>query len=259
MIDCGPAATYKMYRMGVRATQINHLFFTHLHSDHVSDYPCFLMTRFDMSIGNEPKLKVYGPPPIRAITEGLWSKEKGVFWHDVVARTRHPMSVGAYHGRGGKGQRPEPVVEVHEFGEGEVVGEKRFRCYAREVKHAQPYIQCFGLRFETDEGVVGFSGDTAPVDAVVDLARNADLLVLGVLHRESVMETHTSRGAMSGTIGAAKMAQRAGAKRVVINHQAKTLGAPEEMTASIHEIKSVYEGPVFWGEDMMQVEWQVGP
>ena len=47
MIDCGPASTYKMYRMGVSPTEIEHLFFTHLHSDHISDYPCFLMTLFD--------------------------------------------------------------------------------------------------------------------------------------------------------------------------------------------------------------------
>ena len=95
MIDCGPASTYKMYRMGVSPTEIDHLFFTHLHSDHISDYPCFLMTRFDQSIGTEPDLQVYGPPPIKDVTERLWSEDRGVFWYDVVARTNHPMSVHA--------------------------------------------------------------------------------------------------------------------------------------------------------------------
>ena len=42
MVDCGPGSTYKMFRAGVSPTQIQHLFFTHLHSDHVSDYACFL-------------------------------------------------------------------------------------------------------------------------------------------------------------------------------------------------------------------------
>lgn len=120
MIDCGPASTYKMHRMGVPCTAIQHLFFTHLHSDHISDYPCFLMTRFDQSIGEEGDLNVYGPSPIGHITEALWTPQQGAFWYDVVARVNHPMSLYAYQYRGGKGPRPEPVVHVHEFGEGEV-------------------------------------------------------------------------------------------------------------------------------------------
>ena len=174
MIDCGPASTYKMYRMGVSPTEIDHLFFTHLHSDHISDYPCFLMTRFDQSIGTEPDLQVYGPPPIKDVTERLWSEDRGVFWYDVVARTNHPMSVHAYHTRGGTGDRPSPVVHVHEYGEGKVASGKNWECYAREVRHAQPYLECFGFRFETEEGVIAFSGDTAPTESVVCLLYTSD-------------------------------------------------------------------------------------
>ncbi len=68
MIDCGPGSSYKMYQMGVSPTEINHLFFTHLHSDHISDLPCLLMTRFDQSIATEPDLQLYGPPR----RSGMW-------------------------------------------------------------------------------------------------------------------------------------------------------------------------------------------
>ena len=63
LVDCGPAATLKLYQAGLRATDVSRVFFTHLHSDHMADFPCFLMTRFDMSIGGETPLQVYGPPP----------------------------------------------------------------------------------------------------------------------------------------------------------------------------------------------------
>ena len=65
MVDCGPASTYKMHRMGISCTAVSDLFFTHLHSDHISDYICFLMTRFDQCVGTERNLHVYGPQPIR--------------------------------------------------------------------------------------------------------------------------------------------------------------------------------------------------
>ena len=255
MIDCGPASTYKMYRMGIPCTSINDLFFTHLHSDHVSDYLCFLMTRFDQCVGTEPDLRVHGPPPIREITEAIWSEERGVFWYDVAARTNHPMSVHAFHMRGGSGERPAPVVDVGEYGEGKVAEGKGWTCHARQVKHAQPWIECFGFRFETDEGVVAFSGDTAPADAVVELARGADLFVMEAVHREEKIRTYPSAISETGTLSAGRMAAEAEAGRLVINHQSVTLEPPEETTRAIAEVQGVFDGPVFWGRDMMDVEW----
>ena len=255
MVDCGPASTYKLYRMGIAPTTINHLFFTHLHSDHVSDYLCFLMTRFDQCIGAEPNLHVYGPQPIADITNAIWSPERGVFWYDVLARTNHPMSVHAFHQRGGQGERPAPVVQVTEYADGQVAEGDGWTCYARTVKHAQPYMECYGFRFETDEGVVAFSGDTAPTQSVVDLARDADLFVMEAVHREADIQTFPSVVSETGTLSAGRMAAEARAKRLVINHQSFTLEPPEVATQGIAEVKSEFDGPVFWGRDMMDVEW----
>ena len=255
MIDCGPASTYKMYRMDVSPNDIDHLFFTHLHSDHIADYPCFLMTRFDQSIGLEPDLRVFGPPPIKDLTERIWSKTHGAFWYDVVARTKHPMSVHAYHNRGGSGDRPEPTIHVTEYGEGKVASGKTWDCYAREVKHAQPYINCFGFRFETEEGVVAFSGDTAPTQSVIDLARDADLFVQEVVHREETIEKLPSRISETGSVGAAKMAAEAGVKRLVINHQIVRLEALDEMALAIKDISDIYSGPLYWAQDFTEIDW----
>jgi ribonuclease BN (tRNA processing enzyme) len=213
------------------------------------------MTRFDLSTGAEEDLAVYGPPPIKGITEQLWTRERGIFWHDVVARTNHPMSVGAFHRRGGEGQRAEPLVAAHEFGEGKVASGKHWECYAREVKHAQPYIECFGFRFETTEGIIAFSGDTAPAQSVVDLAREADLFVMQTLNREAAVLATPSHVSMTGMISAGRMAQEAGAKRLVATHQSHTLISSDDVSEAIHEIKSVYNGPVFWGTDLMEITW----
>ncbi len=53
MFDCGPATTHKLVKAGLRPAQIDYLFFTHHHFDHDVDYPCFLLTRWDQSIGDE--------------------------------------------------------------------------------------------------------------------------------------------------------------------------------------------------------------
>lgn len=255
MVDCGPASTYKMHRMGIGCTAVSDLFFTHLHSDHISDYICFLMTRFDQCVGTERNLHVYGPQPIREITETIWSPNRGVFWYDVIARVNHPMSVHAFHMRGGEGERPLPVVHVKEYSDGKVAEGDGWVCYAREVKHAQPWIDCYGFRFETDEGVVSFSGDTAPIDSVLELARDADLFVMEAVHREEKIQTFPSVISETGTLNAGRMATEAGARRLVINHQSPYLEDHTETNLGIADIVSVYDGPIYWARDMMVVDW----
>ena len=148
------------------------------------------------------------------------------------------MSVHAYQMRGGVGDfRPEPTIHAAEYAEGKVAEGKGWTCYAREVKHAQPYIECYGFRFETEEGVVAFSGDTAPIESVVELARDADLFVMEAVHREEKIQTFPSVISETGTLNAGRMAAEAGAKRLVINHQSPTLDPAEETTQGIAEGK----------------------
>jgi ribonuclease BN (tRNA processing enzyme) len=236
MIDCGPASTHKMHQMGVACTEINYLFFTHYHSDHMSDYPCFLMTRFDLSIGNERDLKVYGPPPIKEMTERLWGKETGIFWLDVVARTQHPKSVREFHRRGGTGPRPEPLVYVHECREGKVASGKNWECYAHPVDHAQPYLESLGYRFETAEGVIAFTGDAEPNEKVIELGRGADMLVVN---------------ALGDVAGVAQTAQEGRAKRLTVVHQPYGMSQGE----AIDEAGRLFSGQVYAAEDMMEIQW----
>ena len=91
MFDCGPASTYKLVKVGLFPTQIDHLFFTHHHFDHNADYPCFLLCRWDQSTGKEKRLLVYGPPPTKWITERIIGAD-GAFNYDWKARVGAPVS-----------------------------------------------------------------------------------------------------------------------------------------------------------------------
>ena len=246
MIDCGPGSTYKMLTMGISPTQINHLFFTHYHSDHVSDYPCFLMTRFERALGVEKDLTVYGPPPLKAMTDGLWSQAHGVFWLDVIARTQHPMSIEVFQRRGGQPPRPEPVVHVNEFHAGKVADQPQWQCCAYEVDHAQPYLECFGFRFETEHGVIAFSGDAEPTEVILELAHGADIFIMATMGPETIR----------GEAQMARLAEAAGVKRLVVTHLAPSLTASDEVIeAALNDIRRVFKGEIYWGQDMMEIEW----
>ncbi|MBV7330600.1 MBL fold metallo-hydrolase [Chloroflexi bacterium TSY] len=246
MVDCGPAATYKMQQMGIAPTAIRHLFFTHYHSDHVADYPCFLMTHFEQAMSADETLTVYGPPPLNAMTDKVWGKESGAFWDDVVARTQHPMSINVYQLRGGCGSRPEPTVHVHEVQPANTIQRGEWSCSIHEVTHAQPYLACIGLRFETSAGVIAFGGDGHADDALAEVARDADLFVMAAMGFESA--EWRQKGAA--------LAQSTNVKRLVISHQSPGLTASSDIVSeAIYDIKREFSGLVYWGKDMVTIEW----
>lgn len=82
MFDCGPAATLKLVKVGLSPIQVDYLFFTHHHFDHHVDYPCFLLCRWDQSLGRENALRVYGPTLTETLTERLLG-ENGAFVLDT--------------------------------------------------------------------------------------------------------------------------------------------------------------------------------
>ena len=101
MFDCGPATTWKLAKAGLWPTQIDNLFFTHHHSDHDMDYPCFIETRWDLGVGKVNNLNVYGPTLTELLTTRLIDPEVGAFAHDWKVRTNHPLSYYSYTLRGG--------------------------------------------------------------------------------------------------------------------------------------------------------------
>jgi ribonuclease BN (tRNA processing enzyme) len=56
---------------------------------------------------------------------------------------------------------------------------------------------------------------------------------------------------MCGTTGAGKLAQEAGAKKLVIVHNS-SIGARGRAERAIAEIASVYDGEIVFGEEVME-------
>src|SRR5207237_66331 len=158
MFDCGPAATHKLVKAGLWPTKVDHLFFTHHHFDHDVDYPCFLLCRWDQSIGRENRLQVFGPTPTERIAERLIG-ERGAFTHDWQARVGHPLSQRVYRNRGGTVlPRPGPSVEAKDVGPGVVFAGSDWEVRAAPAEHVQPFLDSLAYRVETPTGSVVFTG-----------------------------------------------------------------------------------------------------
>ncbi len=253
MVDCGPAATHKLVKAGLWPTRIDYLFFTHHHFDHDVDYPCFLLCRWDQSIGKENRLQVYGPTLTETITERILG-ENGAFAHDWKARVNHPVSQQVYVNRGGKLPRRPPDVLARDVGPGRVYSGKDWQVTAAVAEHVQPWLDSLAYRLDTPSGSIVFTGDTQPCRSVVDLARNADMMLCMCWDDQEVMDRNGEARAQCGTTAAARMAQEAGVKKLVLVHIGPNLSRHGPMEKGIGDVRKLYDGQVLFSEELMALE-----
>ena len=253
MFDCGPAATYKLVRAGLFPTDVDYLFFTHHHFDHNVDYPCFLLCRWDQAAGKGNELQVFGPTLTKEITNGLIGDE-GVFAPDWKARINHPLSQQVYVNRGGTLPRRPPNPQAKNVGPGEVASKNGWRVSAAVGEHVQPWLDSLAYRVDTPDGSVVFTGDTQPCKSVIDLARDADMMLCMCWDDQETMRRSGEDVGQCGTTGAAKMAQEAGVKKLVLVHIGPALAAQTPFEDANSEMERIYQGEIIFSEELMQID-----
>ena len=255
MFDCGPAATHKLVQSGLHPTEIDDLFFTHHHFDHDIDYPCFLLCRWDQSIGKENVLNVYGPTLTERITHGVLDAEEGIFAHDWKARVQHPLSLNTYESRGGKLPRRPPVVNARDIGPGTVATAKKWEVSAAPADHVQPYLDSLAYRLDVRGGKsFVFTGDTEPCESVVELAHGADVMLCMCWDEQELMDADGEALGQCGTTGAGRMAEAAGVGTLVLVHMGPHIAQPAATTKGIVDIRKVYSGRVVYSEELMKLD-----
>ncbi|PVB59748.1 MBL fold metallo-hydrolase [Labrenzia sp. 011] len=212
VVDCGLGVTRALVDAGVVLKELDLVFITHMHSDHVLELGPLLHTAW--TTGLAKPVTVYGP-------EGLED-----YWSGFLASMRYDIDL-----RIADEGRPDlrALVTIHPLREGAVLlGEGAVTVSVLRVDHP-PVTDCFALRFETADWSVVFSADTAFFPPLADFARDCDLLVHeAMLERgvEKIVEI-TGNGARlrehllaSHTMApdAARIAETAGARTLVLNH-----------------------------------------
>ncbi len=254
MFDCGPAATHKLSKVGLSPVQIDYLLFTHHHFDHDVDYPCFLFSRWNLHVGDENELQVFGPTLTEQLTHRLMDEHEGAFAHDWIARINHPLSLNAYTSRGGKLPRPAPSFQVSDIGPGKVCQGPNWEITAAPAEHVEPWLDSLAYRLDSDEGSIVVTGDTGPCQSVTDLAADVDTLVCLCVNIQEEIETTPEPEYMCGSVTSAEMARDAGAKSLILVHQVDDLDEPGRTERALADVTRIYDGPVVWGRELMEVD-----
>jgi ribonuclease Z len=170
LVDCGWGAARQLIPVGVPPSSIETVLFTHMHSDHITDFPDFLFLHW--VTGATTPLKVYGPEGTQEMVDGFMMAMR----RDIEFRIAHHGE--KLHPNGIKVEVEEipATPSVREFLE---IGDLRFESF--EVNHF-PVVPALGFRASYDDRRVVLSGDTTMCDSLLEASRDVDMLVCEALN-----------------------------------------------------------------------------
>lgn len=249
VIDAGYGASYRLLEAKVPLKNIKAIFITHLHSDHVLDYPALLMNSWLSSLDHE--IQVFGPKGTKEMTENLLKA------YNVDIQLRYED----------EGREPlNKFLKVHEFDEGDVYQDENVKVTAKRVPH-QPFKmgEAFAFKFETAQKQnLVFSGDTNYYPPFAKFAKNADILVHEVAHGDGIGRLAKRMGYGESFRDAViahhitpqdvgKTATQAQVKKLVLSHIVP-VGDPE-LTDAVwkKDVGAFYKGEIVVGKDGMVI------
>ncbi|MFF9479489.1 MBL fold metallo-hydrolase [Streptomyces sp. NPDC014733] len=253
LVDCGRSAVTQYGRSGLRFEDLASVFVTHLHIDHLADYANFvLLAAHGGGDGVRCPFDAYGPGPAGALPDAYGGGPVGTVCPadptpGLRALTEKSLEATAYSSnifmRESGTADPHTHIDVHEIPLPSAAGadplgntapdmepflvmdDGTVRVSAVLVPHGLVF-PCFAYRFDTPDGSVVFSGDTAPTDNMVRLARGADILVHEVIdldfyrngtgYGEALL--HHMAAAHTDVTEVGPLARRCGVSTLVLTH-----------------------------------------
>jgi ribonuclease BN (tRNA processing enzyme) len=240
IVDLGPGVVRRAaaaHRAGVRELAVQNLkcaFLTHLHSDHTVGCPDFIFTPW--VLGRDEPLEIYGPSGTRTMVKHILA----AYQRDVQER------LDGLEPANDIGHK----VNVHEIQSGVVYRDSNVKVEAFPVRHGS--WQAFGYKFETPSRTIVISGDTAPVETIVEQAQSVDVLIHEV-YSATAFETippdwqryHANVHTSSHELAA--IASRAKPELLILYHQLFWGTQEHEL---LWEVQQRYAGKVVSGKDL---------
>lgn len=247
VIDCGDGVARQLVGAGVSLSTLRHILITHQHSDHNLDYGNLIMGAWN--VGLDSRLDAWGPPPLEKMTRLFFEMNAYDINTRIADERKLPIA---------------PLVHAHELTDGGTVfKDETVKVTSTLVPHP-PVEPAFAYRFDTRDRSIVISGDTAPSDNLIELARGADVLVHEAMYlpaidrlvarvpnapglKQHILASHTTAE------DAGRIAQAAGVKLLVLSHlvPADDATITDEMwtrAARVH-----FRGPVIVGKDLLEI------
>ncbi len=252
VLDCGMGVTNQFARTGIPFHTLKSIFITHHHADHNIEYGPLLIVGWIHALPLD--VRSFGPPPLKQMTEDFMRAYKQTvdFWAEDFQ------------------MKPLTSVNVQEISAaGPVTQDDNVKVSAILVEHP-PVKPALGYRFDFKDRSIAFSGDTAPLEAVAEMAKGADVLVHETMYvpaLETTLRAAIAKGGWPVTFDVfmahmradhtpsedvGRIAQEAGVKTLVLSHLTPPIDSIDDETWRAPVAKH-FKGEIIVGKDLMVV------
>jgi ribonuclease Z len=257
LVDAGSASARNLTAVGLRPADIEDVFLTHFHSDHIDGLGELATLRWAGSGWQEP-LPVHGADGVERVVDGF----NAAYSQDQVYRTEHHGEAVTPPAAWGMTAKSFALPAA---GESPVVLKRAgltVRAFA--VDHA-PIFPAIGYRFDYKGRSVVVSGDTSKSANLIEQSENVDVLVHEALSRKlvGIMNAAAKRaGAANMTkitdditnyhaspVEAAESAEEAGAKFLLFYHVVPPLPVAVLESVYVEGVSEAYSGRFEIGVD----------
>jgi ribonuclease BN (tRNA processing enzyme) len=245
VVDSGTGVARQMVLAGLQLSGLEAVFITHHHIDHTADLGNLPLLAW--TAGRKDPMRLFGPPPMGRILDDFLSMVEV----EISARTATT----------GRVPFPELVTATDVNKPGPVYADERVRVSTTLVDHP-PLHPALAYRFDTPNRSVVISGDTRYSDNLVDLARDADVLVHEAVHERGIamLEQRTNAPAIRAHMlsshttpeEAGLVAHKANVDTLVLSHLVPASGAvSDEEWASA--ARKHFSGEIVVARDLMTI------
>ena len=191
LLDCGATSLSALRRCGLDPGEVAAVFVSHLHGDHFGGLP-FLILDAQFSRRTEP-LSVIGPP---GITRRLPELMECMFPGSTAVARRFRVHVAEL---------------VPDGSSAAIAGGAQAAGFAADHPSG-PDGPALSLRLTIAGKVIGYTGDTAWTETLIEVAAGADLLIAEAYYRERNVPYHLRHADL------AAHRDRLGCRRMVLTH-----------------------------------------
>lgn len=259
IVDIGSGAARNLGAMQLPIGNIEGIFLTHFHSDHIDGLGELMMLRWVQGNHKSP-IPVYGPTGVTQVVDGF----NAAYQLDAGYRVAH-------HGTDivpptGTGGDPKPFRSTGLNSATVVYDEDGLTVTGFGVDHT-PIHPAVGYRFDYKGRSVVISGDTVKHQNLIDQSKGVDLLVHESLNAEWVtkMKETAERKGLNNLakimhdildyhttpIEAAEIAEEAGVKALVLSHVVPIVPISYLEAYYLKGTRDAFNGPITLGKDGM--------
>jgi ribonuclease Z len=229
LFDCGRGVVIRLTQAGVSPKEVDGLFLTHLHSDHVVGIPDLWLSGWFLS--RDRPLAIWGPPGSRSMAKHLVQ----AFAFDIRIRQAAPDPLPA------KGVE----IDAKEVEEDEIYNDGLTRVSAFLVDHGT-VKPAFGYRIDSAGHSVVISGDTKFCENLVDFARGADCLIHVAWSADWKNPTPPSKRSIASAEDVGRVFAMVKPKLGVVYHYKDEEGLWDA-------VRKEYQGPLVIGKDLLTI------